>query len=702
MKKKLLLSIGLVVVLVVFGGGIGFYFFKTKIDKVGSVFPNTKNLSTWEFIPTITEPIIATSNSDGDITLGDMSVNKVSVVVSKGAFDKDTQVELKSPDSVPGVDLDVVQTIGAPIELSAGGPVRLNEKATVTFAFDPEELSEGTKAYQMRVAYFSGQKWDYIKPTSVDLEAGKISFETYHFSLLGANRISDDTKIIEQWTHSAALDEKLKSDVNDLSDEVAGKVIDLMLQKMGINDKSIKGQVLSEVLKNDSYKELYDLYQNGDVMGFSQKVALVAGSKIASSVPESAMQEALSQISGDASEDVAKVAEAAGYMAEGQYKEAAKIIGEQIADKFLITTAGKIAVEVVDYQIESWKNSEIEAAYQAYRDGADSYFYGYNNDPGDFDTVWYQMRGIRRQLELEAVKKENEVRSDAGMPELTDRQIDLIRDSVKRTFRAQFEKRQQHEEELKKAEERLNKIMKAFAEADFFDSLAPAGIDKYDDLETKLDLLNTFVKKILRDTNRKDVTEIVGYLGKDKIQLDEMVIAAKFYFSEPDGRQKYAEYLQEHFGVSLYPNVSELSGSWSGSMTINDVSYPPEWTESKEIASTELGEIANEACEGVSLGTIAGALEEMKGKKTPVTISISPSSDSGGTLTFSANGEGKEMPFSYHTGSLKATFTQGEAVVTITLMPTKNEESITASGTINFNTKDIIKLNGSINITKQS
>lgn len=700
MKKRLFFLIGILASI-----GLIWYVWKVLVPNLTgkSSFSSAQQMKAWSFTPTIESPLVETSTAESAVTLGSVETNRVSVTVDAGAFDEDTKISLSNPSKVPKVNAAVVDTIGAPIELSVGAPARLNEKAVVTFAFDPTLLPEGTEAYQMRVVYYNGSTWDYIKPTSVDLAQGTMTFETYHFSLLGANRISDDKKIVEQWIHSQALDSTLRDNVNEISDEVTNKVVDLMLEKMGISDKSLKGQVLGEVLKDDSYKELYDLYNQGDTVGFSQKVALVAGGKIAAIVPESAMQAGLASIAGDASEDVAKVAEAAGYMAEGQYKEAAKIIGEQIADKFLITTAGKIAVEVVDYQIQSWKNSEIDAAYIAYRDGADSYFYGYNNDPGDFETIWYQMRGIRRQLELEAIKKENDIRVDSGMQELSERQMEVIRENVKRSFKTQFEQRKKQEEIIKKEEERLAKIFSAFEKADFFTGLAPADLDKGYDLETKLALLQKFTEKLLRDTGRKDYTETQGYLGNDKVQLDEMVIAAKFYFSGKDGNQKYAEYLQEHFGVSLYPKLSELSGAWTGTMVISDVSYPPEWAESTEIVSDnkDLGEIADEACEGVSLAAIAAALEEMKGKENSVSLSLSPSSETGGTLTFSADDDGREMPFTYSNGTISASFTQDKAVVTLSFMPIQNDTNYTASGTIGFNVKDIIKMNGSLDLAKR-
>jgi hypothetical protein len=275
--------------------------------------------------------------------------------------------------------------------------------------------------------------------------------------------------ISENWIHSQTLDKQMKGGLNSVSDKVAEQIIDLTLEKMGISDKTLKGKVLADVLKDDGYKGIYDSYKSGDVVDLNQKIAILAGKKIAQVAGESALQEGLKNLT-EGTEDVAAVAKAAGYIAGGQYKDAAKIIGEQIADKFVITAAGKIAVEVVNGQIESWKNNEVEAAYTAFRDGSNAKFYGYNNEKNDFDAVWTQMRGIGRQLSIEAIKKENAIRSESGMPPLTDKQMDRVRNSVKESYRKQFEKRSTQEEALKKEEEKLRWLVKAFKDNNLFDS----------------------------------------------------------------------------------------------------------------------------------------------------------------------------------------------------------------------------------------
>jgi hypothetical protein len=82
------------------------------------------------------------------------------------------------------------------------------------------------------VTYYDGTKWEYIKPISIDADKGLITFNTFHFSLFGANQIKDDTVITENWIHSKTLDKQMKGGLNKVSDHVAEQIIDLTLEKM--------------------------------------------------------------------------------------------------------------------------------------------------------------------------------------------------------------------------------------------------------------------------------------------------------------------------------------------------------------------------------------------------------------------------------------------------------------------------------------
>ena len=636
MKKAILI---ILVVLVLAGGGVAYWKSVGTSKKVETKKENYKI--------NIASPIRATASVGTDAKLGDLEKDQVAITVTKGAFDDAREISVLTPKDVPASEADS-KFVNSPIEISTGEkPVRLNEKTSVSFKFDPASLPKGTGAHQMQVAYYSGDKWDYIKPTSVNMEKGVMTFETYHFSWY-APKISDETRITEKWIHSASLDKVMRDGVNDASSQVTDQIIGMTLGKMGITDEETQQKVLEKVASAEKYKEIADLYKSGDTEGASQKIAILAGEKIAEIVPDSVWKGALEKVTGGA-DDVAKVAQAAGYAAEGKYKDAAKIIGENIADKFLITTAGKIAVEAVNGQIDSWKNEEVDAAYTAYKNGANGHFWGYSVDKGDFNGVWDQMRGVRRQLEIEAIKKENETREEAGMPRLSEKESDLVRDRVKNAYQRQFAERDKKEEAIKKEEDKLKKIFDAYKKADMFSSsLGPQGLDKGFGYEEKLAVLNHFAQKIMQDTNRFEVSDKEGLTMETKISLSDIVAGARAYFSEPDGKTKYAEYIKDRFGILPYPPLKDLSGAWDGSITITDIVVSDEY---KALAKDGKG------AEGCDLTK----LDEIKGKTNPMKFELKPDGENGGMLVPIGEDGGKAMPFTYKDGVIEVPMSQDKA-----------------------------------------
>jgi len=160
----------------------GFYFYKIVVQKKSPQAALENLISSdetdWAFAKTISEPIKKTSTSSQDVVLGDLEKNAVSVAIPKGSFDADTEVALENPTAPAKYLGSEMDTIGAPIELSVGQPVRLNEKATITFKFDKSHLPAGTTDDQLRVMYYDGSQWEYIKPVSVDFDKGVATFET--------------------------------------------------------------------------------------------------------------------------------------------------------------------------------------------------------------------------------------------------------------------------------------------------------------------------------------------------------------------------------------------------------------------------------------------------------------------------------------------------------------------------------------------
>jgi hypothetical protein len=388
------------------------------------------------------------------------------------------------------------------------------------------------------------------------------------------------------------------------------------------------------------------------------------------------------------------VSKAAGYAAGGRYADAAKLITEKIADKYLVTAAAKMAVEITNNQIESWKNGEVEAAYTAYKNGANGKFWGYSNDKGDFTTVWDQMRGIRRQLEIEAIKKENDVRKDSGTPPLTEAQADMVREGVKQSYQAQFEKRSATEDQMKAEEDKLTLLVKTFKDNNLFDSTTgPVGLDKGLDYQGKLDVLYHFAEKIMADTKRPELSDKNGLVMDGKISADDIAQGARIWFSGPDGAKKHKQFLFDRFKISLFPDLKALSGDWTnGKMRIDNVIVPPDI---KEKAAAQKDNKDLEGCDFTIDFT------KLIGKEVPVSLSLAAKDDASGSLTLNVDKKPQSIPFTYENGVIKAETTINGAVVVIDWTVSEDAGAYALSGTMNMDyNKGMIKIFTSVTAQK--
>jgi len=82
-------------------------------------------------------------------------------------------------------------------------------------------------------------------------------------------------------------------------------------------------------------------------------------------------------------------------------------------------------------------------------------------------------------------------------------------------------------------------------------------------------------------------------------------------------------------------------------------------------------------------------------------LTINPTSESGGQLGFVKDGETQNTDFTYNNGVITASMTENEAAITITMTPTGQNGSYSASGSMNVNYKDFIKMSGSLSVSKK-
>ncbi len=97
------------------------------------------------------------------------------------------------------------------------------------------------------------------------------------------------------------------------------------------------------------------------------------------------------------------------------------------------------------------------------------------------------------------------------------------------------------------------------------------------------------------------------------------------------------------------PHISEIAGSWPGTITVREVYVEEETRKQLEAEGCDFSEV-----------------EASKDVPKPVTITINPTSETGGTLTLSGADSGDDpIPFTYVNGVLKAEMSEEEADVNI-------------------------------------
>ena len=616
----------------------------------------------WNFQKTIQNPLTASCGKT-EVKLGNLETNGVEVTIPSNTFAKPTIVSLLNPDEVPKYVSKQMSGFGAPIEISVGEEsVRLQQPVTIRMKFDPSTLGTDLESGSLYMGYFNGKEWQYVKPI-VDRDKNIMTFTTSHFSLFGQTKLTVDQRI-EQFTSNKALADWAQNQSNEMTNAAAEKVIDHILQdKLGISDEATKGKVLGSLLKDDEWGDMVKNLASGDVTGFNQSLQVLAGKKIVENVPKSTLSKALSNLTSDFGVGtVTKASEAAGYLAEGRAKDAARILGEHIADQFMITTAGKIAVAAIENKISSWKNEEVEAAYQAYKNGASSKvpWWGYQVEKGVFDDVWSQMGGAARQLEIEAIAAQEKVREDAGMPALDDREKEKIRTMVYKDLKKQFEQRTKTDAEIEKKKAEYDMIMVMYKESGFMEK-GRWGWEKGLELEQRLDILAHFKDKLLKDTGRNFIKDGNGH-SKDAISVNELKLIAMNWFGtdDPAERQKkYAEYLKKEFGIVISPKAELLNGQWSSStitITAFDLGPAPEPSEKPS------GDAGEQGCDLGDLdiyNMVKKSLEEQKGKPKPLTMSLQlDATGSGRMITTDEDGKKNSFPAKYKDGVLTASMSE--------------------------------------------
>ncbi len=597
----------------------------------------------WQYERTIKEPLKATTGAQS-ATLGNLATNQVQVVIPSGAFPSGTAVTVTTPDTVPAVDAAVMTPVGVPVSISAGDkPTRLKQLMTVTLKFDPGKLPKGTNASLLWATFWDGQTWQLIKPDKVDLQAGTLTFSSGHVTLFGTVKITVDERI-EQFVHSKTVADIAQKDVVDEAvNKIAEAAIDHILKdRLGMSEESTKYKISSSLLKDDEWgdiiKQAKTVYSNGlkarqedDIVGLVQTINGFVGKKLVENLDEGTLSKALKTIPGagdDASKGlssgvgwVTAGTDAAAYLAEKNYREAARIIGSKLADDIKLVKAVKASAEIIDYRINIWKDGELEAAYKAYRNGSSTRTgYGYEVDKGDFNGVWDQARAIGERMQFDAVEAEKRGRIEGGQSPPSAREEQLIRDKVKTNLEAEFKARSAKDDQVASQEAELKKLMAVFKSRGLLDDASGFRYPN-DNLDSRLDAVMRMRDKILRDAKGQKVT------NEDIADLTASYLSG----SLPQGRAAYIALLKKKFGIDLNAPIT-VAASGRGLIQSRDKSQSF-GTEANPFPVTLSGTIIGDPglkFEGVTYSHYAGL---MNAKVTTFAYSI-PADASKTTLDF--------------------------------------------------------------------
>jgi hypothetical protein len=129
------------------------------------------------------------------------------------------------------------------------------------------------------------------------------------------------------------------------------------------------------------------------------------------------------------------------------------------------------------------------------------------------------------------------------------------------------------------------------------------------------------------------------------------------------------------------PALSEIAGSWPGTATITDVYISDELRATSQKEGCDLSE-----------------LEKSKGQAKPVTMTITPTSETGGTISMSGeDSKNTVIPFTYTDGVLSAAKTDQGATMNFNMSFTGN----TSTGSMNVDyMAGAAKIGGSLNLTR--
>lgn len=453
------------------------------------------------------------------------------------------------------------------IEVKAEGQdhVRLNQSAVLTVDLgEPIDLAEVDR--YVAVYQTPGGERFYIEP-DIDLllDEGKLQFETYHFSLFGAKKLTDE-ELAKKYAHQMAvkdvmLQSKVNAIMNDENNEFH-KYISGIYTDLGIKNEEVKKQLMTQLITE--YADAMNGVNTNSVINFGRKMrglnTVIEAEKTGDRLVDINLNpEKLETVGtafnfglGDAAAlfHAANEGDITGFNAvlsdkiiegiadwkdmtlsstgkniavgvtsaipealvtvieDGDYSEASKIVMQSAAGA-MTPIVGYVQLEaaLIDASITYWKDHEVEMAYRSYAGLASEGDGGYRISPEDMDGVIVQMRGAFQQLVINKKKEYAQV-NNCEVDQIDKNVANKMDILVRKELKQQFEKRKEKENEISEQEKKYQGIIESLnfqgSETEPEISLLTRGkhgFDREDDLDIRL-------RTLLRTRSR--IVEMLG------------------------------------------------------------------------------------------------------------------------------------------------------------------------------------------------
>jgi len=561
------------------------------------------------------EPITAAIGS-ADTIIGSVEKYGVQILIPQGAVQEENTFTLKLAEDIPENDPSVGSTLGNPVDISIEGDIkRFEEPIEVTFRLSDEQWESFENPGDIHIGYFDGYSWVYLEPSGIDLENRSVTFSTYHCSLIYPSKVEKE-ELKRQLAKSIAVENV----VVDKKAELRKTTESLVKSVMGPNvDKSFLQDVVEGILDQHDVTQLVKTTANENWTEAGIQLGAVFTQVLASNLWAYAKNaDALGDVAANLGL-IGSFGTSAAHFENGDFEEAAKELARGIISTHPVGKLFTAAVNVTERQINRWKNAEIEAAYQIYLNGKEPTipFWGYGSiAAGDFNEVWDQMRGVGRQIVIDAVE---DFKLENGREPSSEERAQLERDA-KATLEKEFRDRKEKEAAIAEAEKKNMEFLNIIDAG----NLLVSGRYGYDSdkmsYKDRVRQIFQLRNKVLADTNRK--MNFGGFDSDTELNVYTVEALIKEYVS--NGEEAYNEMLAAK-GLVEVLDVNSIAGSYTVPIKFSKSSLASEQSlaEGKQTISSSASAYPSEAIIEISAEGTAS-----------ISYSVSMSSTSSNTVVY--------------------------------------------------------------------